>query len=196
MKNKGLFIALGCLGAIVLVGIIFVFSFVGRYNKYVEGEKFVENQWAEVENQLKRRFDLIPNLNKVADKFTKQERAIYDRIIEGRKAYSNASDVDGKVQAASQFSSDLSRLMVVVEQNPQLKSDAILRDFMTSLEGTENRIAVARKRYNDAATAYNTIIAKFPDKMIAGMFGFEEKPLYEISEEEAENVEVQFDEEE
>jgi LemA protein len=193
--KKGLFIAGGCLGALVVVGAIIAMSFIGRYNGYVTESKKVDGQWAQVENQLKRRFDLIPNLNKVADKFTKQERAIYDKIIEGRKAYSNAKDVDGKVQAASQFSSDLSRLMVVVEQNPELKSDGILRDFMVSLEGTENRIAVERMRYNEMVTIYNTMIAKFPDKFIAGMFGFKEKPLYKISETEAENIQVDFDEE-
>lgn len=193
--NKGLMAALGCLGAIVLFGVIIAVSFIGRYNGYVTASKAVDGQWAQVENQLKRRFDLIPNLNKVADKFTKQERAIYDKIIEGRKAYSNAPTTDGKVQAASQFSSDLSRLMVIVEKNPELKSDGILRDFMTSLEGTENRIAVERMRYNEMVTAYNTMIAKFPDKLIAGLFGFKEKQLFQISDTEAENIQVEFDEE-
>lgn len=193
--NKGLMAALGCLGAIVLFGVIIAVSLIGRYNGYVTASKAVDGQWAQVENQLKRRFDLIPNLNKVADKFTKQERAIYDKIIEGRKAYSNALTTDGKVQAASQFSSDLSRLMVIVEKNPELKSDGILRDFMTSLEGTENRIAVERMRYNEMVTSYNTRIAKFPDKFIAGAFGFKEKQLFQISGAEAENIQVEFDEE-
>ena len=194
MKNKGLMIALGCLGVIVLVGIMFAVSIMGRYNRYVTMSKQVDGQWAQVENQLKRRFDLIPNLNKVADKFTKQERAIYDKIIEGRKAYSNAPTVDGKVQAASQFSSDLSRLMVIVEKNPEIKSDGILRDFMVSLEGTENRIGTERMRYNEQVAAYNTLIAKFPDKIFASLFGFKEKTLFQISDTEAENVEVEFDE--
>lgn len=191
--KKGLAIGLGCLGALVLIALIIGGSITRKYNNFVTLGKQVDGQWAQVENQLKRRFDLIPNLNKVADKFTKQELAIFDKIVEGRKAYSNSKSTQEKINSANEFSGSLSRLLVIVENNPQIKSDAILRDFMVSLEGTENRIAVERMRYNEIVTAYNTVIAKFPDKIFASLFGFKEKPLFEVPEEQQENPEVKFE---
>ena len=192
MNNSPMKLFVGCLVALLLVGGIIAMIFVGQYNGIVTMNKQVDQQWAEVENQLKRRFDLIPNLNKVADKFTRQEKEIYDKIIQGRQAYSNAKTTGDKINAVNEFSSDLSRLLVVVEQNPELKSDRILTNFMVSLEGTENRIAVARKRYNDIVTVYNTKISVIPGRFFASMFGFKERTLFKVPEKEQQNIEVEF----
>ena len=184
--KKGLLIGLGCFGVIVVIALIAGSSLARRYNGFITMSKQVDGQWAQVENQLKRRVDLLPNLNRAVNKFTKQERAIYESIMEGRKAYGGAGSVEDKMDAYNSINSALSRLLVIVESNPEIKSDSVIRELMVSIEGTENRIAVERMRYNEIVTSFNTAISKFPDNIIAPMFGFKEKPLFEITKAESE----------
>jgi LemA protein len=196
MKGNGIKIAIGCFGLLVLTVLFTAIFFIKQKNSFVTTNESIDAQWSQVENQLKRRNDLIPNLNKVADKFTKQERDIYDKIIAGRQAYSNAKTPEDQMKAANAMRSDLSRLLVVVESNPQLKSDQILSNFMYELSGTENRIATERGRYNEAVKAYNLKVKRFPGMFVAPMFGYKERPYFDVPESEQANPEVKFSERE
>lgn len=193
MKSSGTKMIVGCLVALLVVGGIIAMVFIGQYNGLVKLNESVNGKWAEVDNQLKRRYDLIPNLNKVADKFTKQEREIYDKITEARKAYGGAKTPAAQVAAANQMESALSRLLVVVEQNPELKSDRILMGLMDELAGTENRIAVARQRYNDEVQLFNTRIKVIPGRFFANMLGFSAREFFKTPEKEKETPEVKFE---
>ena len=174
MKNKFL---IGVLVIIALLG----FFWWSTYNGLVKSSLAVDGQWAQVESQYQRRFDLIPNLVAAVQGSMKQEQQIFLGLAEARKAYAGASaggTTDQKVAAAGQMDSALSRLLVVMEQYPILKSNENALSLMSQVEGTENRIAVERMRYNEVVTGFNTKIALWPGSMIARMSGFSKKELY------------------
>lgn len=187
---------------IVVLGIIIFKLTAGVNNTAVELEEGLKKNWADVENAYQRRSDLIPNLVKTVEGSANFERGTLKDVIEARaKATSinvNADDLDaGQIQkfqqAQSGLSSALSRLLVTVERYPELKANQNFLQLQSQLEGTENRISVARNRYNEAVMQYNTYIRKFPNNIFAGMFGFERKPTFE-AEEGAENApDVEFD---
>lgn len=187
---------------IVILGIIIYNLTAGVNNTAVELEEGLKKNWADVENAYQRRSDLIPNLVKTVEGSANFERGTLKDVIEARaKATSinvNADDLDaGQIQkfqqAQSGLSSALSRLLVTVERYPELKANQNFLQLQSQLEGTENRISVARNRYNEAVMQYNTYIRKFPNNIFAGMFGFERKPTFE-AEEGAENApDVEFD---
>ncbi len=170
------------IGAIVLVLIIFGSSCVGMRNNMVIKQKFYQNKWAQVEVQLQRRYDLIPNLVSTVKGYAKHEKDVFTQIAESRAKLAGAGTVRAKVKAANGLESAISRLLMIVERYPVLKADANFRSLQDELAGTENRIAVERKRFNDAVTDYNTFIALFPNMIIAGMTGFRATELYEIPE--------------
>jgi LemA protein len=173
----------GCIlagvGAIVLVAIIIVVSLAGMYNGLVTKSQAVDAQWAQVETQLQRRYDLIPNLVNSVKGIMKQEQTIFDDIAQARTKYGGATTVDAKAAAAGQVESALGRLLAVVENYPELKSSQNVTTLMDELAGTENRISVERRRYNDLVRDYNTQIKTFPTNMLAGMFGFGEKQYFQ-----------------
>lgn len=144
------------------------------YNRFVSQEEAIKAQWAQVENQLQRRNDLIPNLVESTKGFAQQEKDVFQSIADSRAKLAGASTPDQKMAAANEQTSALARLLVVVENYPVLKSDATFARLMDELAGTENRIAVERMRYNESVQAYNTSRRSFPANITAGIFGFKE----------------------
>ncbi|WP_425389532.1 LemA family protein [Ekhidna sp.] len=179
----------------ILIIVVVVFLgynfFAGKYNSMVTMDEEVNTEWANVETQYQRRYDLIPNLVNTVKGFAEQEKEVLTQVTEARaKASSiqidpsnlNQEALQNFANAQGQLNSALSRLLVTVERYPDLKSNQNFLELQAQLEGTENRISVARTRYNEKTKAYNTYIRKFPNTMLAGMFGFERKPLYEATE--------------
>ena len=152
------------------------------YNRFVSQEEAVKAQWAQVENQLQRRNDLIPNLVESTKGFAQQERDVFNAIAESRARLAGAQTPEQKIQAANEQSSALARLLVVVENYPILKSNETFARLMDELAGTENRIAVERMRYNEKVQEYNTARRSFPANITAGIFGFKEYPLFQAPE--------------
>ena len=150
------------------------------YNRFVSQEEAIKAQWAQVENQLQRRNDLIPNLVEATKGFAQQERDVFQAIADSRAKLAGASTPDAKMAAANEQSSALARLLVVVENYPTLKSDATFARLMDELAGTENRIAVERMRYNEKVQEYETARKKFPANVTAKVFGFKGYPYWEV----------------
>lgn len=175
MKKAGIVIA-----AIFLFLALFL---IGFYNNLIGKTQAIENQWAQVETQYQRRFDLIPNLVKSVEGIMTQEQAVFGQIAEARTKYSGAATIEEKVKAATQVESALGRLLVIMENYPELRSAENVSQLMDELAGTENRIAVERRRFNDLVRDYNTTIKKFPANLIVGTFGFEERSYFEAVEE-------------
>ena len=178
------------IGAIVLFLFIIYRSFVGTYNNMIGQEEQVNQQWAQVENVYQRRADLIPNLVNTVKGYADFEQETLTGVIEARaKATSvnvNPQNLDANSlqqfqQAQDGLSSALSRLMVVVERYPNLKANQNFLDLQAQLEGSENRIAVERKKFNESVQGYNTYIRKFPNSVIANMSGFDQKGYFEAS---------------
>jgi LemA protein len=149
------------------------------YNRFVSQEETIKTQWAQVENQLQRRNDLIPNLVETVKGYAAQEQDVYKSIADSRAKLAGATTPEQKIAAANEQSSALSRLLVIVENYPQLKSNETFARLMDELSGTENRIAVERMRYNEAVQTYNTARRQFPANVTAKVFGFNEYKLFE-----------------
>lgn len=157
-----------------------LFSLTGcSYNSFTSQQEAIKGSWSEVENQLQRRNDLIPNLVSTVQGFAAQEKEILTRIAASREKLAGATTPSDKIDAANEQSAALARLLVVVENYPQLKSDQTFMRLMDELSGTENRIAVARGRYNERVTAYNTLRRRFPSNITAKIFSFEEWKFFE-----------------
>jgi LemA protein len=148
------------------------------YNKFVSQEEAVKAQWAQVQNQLQRRNDLIPNLVETTKGIAQQEKDVFGQIAESRAKMAGATTPEQRIQAANEQSAALGRLLVVVENYPQLRSSESFNRLMDELSGTENRIAVERMRYNERVQEYNTLRRRFPSNVTAGIFGFKEHPLF------------------
>ena len=169
---------LGLLAFIVIIS----FSLMGTYNNLVTKTQNVDGQWVQVETQYQRRFDLIPNLvNSVKDIF-EQEQDVFLAIAQARTKYVGAKGVNEKAQAATEVESALGRLLVIVENYPQLQSNTAVLGLMDGLAGTENRVSMERKRFNDLVRDYNTTIKRFPTNLIANMFNFETRAFFEAVE--------------
>lgn len=164
---------------IVLAAILFSWG-LGTYNSLISQEQTVSNNWATVETQYQRRFDLIPGLVNATKGYLKQEQKVFGDIAEARTRYTNApANSTDKVEATNQIEGALARLMVIMENYPVLKSDATVRGLTDELAGTENRIQIARERYNGQVQIWNTKVKTVPTSLIAGMFGFKEKAFFE-----------------
>ena len=148
------------------------------YNKFTTQEEAIKASWGEVQNQLLRRNDLIPNLVETVKGYAAQEKEIFTRIADSRARLAGAKTPEETITAANEQSSALARLLVVVENYPNLKSDANFQRLMDELSGTENRIAVARGRYNEKIQEYNTTRRRFPSNVTAKIFGFGEYPYF------------------
>jgi LemA protein len=148
------------------------------YNRFVGQEEAIKTQWAQVENQLQRRNDLIPNLVETTKGIAQQEKDVFGQIADSRARLAGARTPEETIQAANQQSAALARLLVVVENYPQLRSSESFNRLMDELSGTENRIAVERMRYNERVQEYNTSRRQFPANITAGLFGFKEYPLF------------------
>lgn len=179
-------------GIIIAIIVILIGTFISQFNKARTMKESVDAQWAQVENQLKRRFDLIPNLVETVKGFAAQEKDIFLGVAEARKAYFSASSVNEKAQAAGRLEGALSRLLLLQERYPQLKSNENFLKLQDSLEGTENRIAVERKRYNDQVRRLNTYVKTFPGIFFASWAGVGEAQYFEVPEAQQQAPQVKF----
>ncbi len=193
MKKK---VVIGCgvaAAVFILIGLVFVFYGIGSYNSMVKEEENVKEKWSQVENVYQRRLDLIPNLVATVKGYAAHEQETFKAVTEARAKAGGMVNIGGEAlknpamfqqfqQAQASLSSALQRLMVVVERYPDLKANENFLQLQSQLEGTENRIAVERKRFNEAARAFNTYIKQFPRVILAGMFGFNEKPYFKAQE--------------
>jgi LemA protein len=171
-----------------VLALIVVMWFWGSYNGLVTKSTEVDTSWSTVQTQYQRRFDLVPNLVNATKGAMKQEQAVFTAIAEARTRYAGApSGSNEQVQATNQYEGALSRLLVVMENYPQLKSIESVQRLTDELAGTENRVAVARDRYNVVVGGYNVYIKRFPKNLIAGMFGFTVREFFK-SDEEAKNA--------
>lgn len=175
MKNK---IIIGGIVIACLIG----FWLMSSYNSMVKASLTVDTQWAQVEAQYQRRFDLIPNLVASVQGLMTQEKDVFSAIANARQGYAGARTVDEKVAAAGRMESALGRLLVITENYPQLNSSETVKSLMIQLEGTENRVSVERTRFNDVVAAFNGSIITFPSNIIATIFGFEKREFFKASE--------------
>jgi LemA protein len=152
------------------------------YNTFTTQEEAIKAQWSQVENQLQRRNDLIPNLVETVKGYAQQEKDVFQSVADARAKMAGASTPSEKIAAANEETSALSRLLVVVENYPQLKSNETFARLMDELAGTENRLATERMRYNERVQEYNTLRRKFPSNVTAKMFSFKEYPYFEVPE--------------
>jgi LemA protein len=165
-----------------LTGMLVAATWMGSgcsYNKFTAQEESIKAQWGQVENQLQRRHDLIPNLVETTKGFAQQERDVFQAVSDARAKLAGATTPAQKIEGANAESAALARLLAVVENYPQLKSDTTFMQLSNELAGTENRIAVERMRYNQRVQEYNTLRRQFPSNMTAGIFGFKEYPYFE-----------------
>lgn len=180
------------LGIIVLLAVMAAGWMVSGYNRVVTMDEAVKTAWAQVENQLKRRYDLIPNLVETVKGYAAHEKGIFEHLADARTKYFQAQDVKGKIEASGELERALSRLLVLRETYPQLKANETFLKMMDSLEGTENRISVERKRYNDAVRDLNTHIRTVFGRFFAGLAGVTKAEYYQIPEGEKVAPKVKF----
>ncbi len=178
---------------IIIILLILVFWFVGRNNALIRMEEQVDAAWSEVDNQLQRRSDLIPNLVATVQGIADQEQEVFGAIADARARLAGAESVSDTAESYEALQGALSRLLVVVENYPQLRSNENFIRLQDELAGTENRIAVARRRYNESVREFNTAIRLFPTSIAAGLAGMDEKEYFEISDEAREVPAVEFD---
>lgn len=193
-KNLGLVITIG----IIAIAVMWCIS---GYNGLVSMDEGVQNKWADVETQYQRRADLIPNLVNTVKGYAAHEKETLESVVKARSEATNVK-IDPSNMTAEQMAqyqnaqngvtSALSKLLLVVEKYPDLKANQNFQELQSQLEGTENRIAVARRDYNAVAKEYNTAVRKFPKNILAGMFGFEKKEYFEAQEGSEATPEVKF----
>lgn len=189
--NKGLIIALSILAIIVIIA----GSFIGAYNQLQQLDEAVNSNWAQVENQLQRRSDLIPNLVNTVKGYAAHEKGIFTEIAEARAKLSGAvqsKDVKSVNQANAQFNGALSRLLAIAENYPNLKANENFTALQDELAGTENRLAVARMDYNNSVKTINATIRTFPMSIIAGMSGIKAREYFQVEEAKKEAPQVKF----
>ena len=180
-------------GVIILVILVLLIGWtLSKYNMFVTQGEQITAQWAQVENQYQRRFDLIPNIVNTVKGVAKQEQAVFIAIAEARTRYSGATTPDQKAEAASQVESTLGRLLVIAENYPVLQSSQAYRDLIVSLEGTENRISVERMKYNNMVRVFDTNIKRFPTSIVASLFGVKEHAYFDVPKENQQAPTVNF----
>ncbi|MFA5145135.1 MAG: LemA family protein [Candidatus Omnitrophota bacterium] len=176
-----------------VVILLVIISFTLTYNGIVAKNETITAKWAQVDNQLQRRNDLIPNLVNTVKGYAAHEKNLLEDIVNARSQWAKAGNVEEKVKAASSTDAALARLLLVVENYPNLKADQTFLKLSDELAGTENRIAVERMRYNEAVREYNITVRSFPGNIVAGMFGYKTATEYFKAEEKAKTVpEVKF----
>jgi LemA protein len=197
MKNKRLIMWI----IIIIVLLIFGASCKNMYNNMVNLREQVSREWANVENQYQRRLDLIPNLVATVKGYAEHEQETFDRVTQARAKATSVNVDAGNLSAESiqqysaaqgELSSALSRLLMVVENYPELKANQNFLELQAQLEGTENRIAVERKKFNDTTTEYNQYIKRFPPVLFAGILGFKEKPYFDAEPQASQAPKVEF----
>src|SRR5258707_9861119 len=181
-------IALAILAVLLVLGLLLGSSFVGRRNQMAIKREAVNSAWSQVDVVLQRRADLIPNLVETVKGFAKQEQTVYGEIAQARSQLLSAGTPEQKIAANARLDGALGRLLAIAENYPQLKSNENFLRLQDELAGTENRIAVARKRYNDTLQDYNTYVQQFPNSLFAKWAGFKPNPAYFAASEGARQV--------
>lgn len=189
-KHTGLFVTLGVIAAVIVIAVI---GIIGTYNSLVSLQAGVEEKESAISTQLQRRSDLIPNLVSTVKGYAAHEEEVYTAIADARSKLAGAGTVEEMAQANGELSSALSRLLVVVENYPELKANENFTALQDELAGTENRITVARNDYNTAAKEYNVKIRRFPNNLFAGMLGFEKVDYFEADSDATDVPEVSFE---
>lgn len=177
-------------GIVLAIVLVLVVWFIGAYNSLVSKKKRVENAWSQIDVQLKRRHDLIPNLVNAVKGYMKFEKETLEAVINARAKAVSGGSIDDRIKAEGELSGALSRLLAVFERYPELKSNQQVSQLMEELTSTENRITYARQFYNDTTMKYNTSIEVFPTNVVAKMFGFKPFPFFEAASGEKETPKV------
>ena len=178
---------------ILIVVIVLILAVVGMYNSLVRSKLRVDNAWAQIDTQLKRRFDLIPNLVETVKGYAKHESETLEKVIAARNSYTAATTETAKAEADNMLTNSLKSIFALSESYPELKANENFASLQSELTTTEDKIAYSRQFYNDAVQMYNTQIMVFPKNIIANMFGFKEKTFFEVKDEaQREAVKVQF----
>ena len=179
---------------ILIVLLLIVFWIIGQYNGLVTLRQRVKNAWSQIDVQLQRRFDLIPNLVETVKGYTKHEDEVLTKVTELRTSWAKASTVGEKAELSNELSGALKTIMAVSENYPDLKANQNFMQMQEELQNTENKVAYSRQFYNDTVTKYNTRLQIFPTNLIAGMLHFTEEELFRVeSEETRKNVKVSFE---
>lgn len=190
--KKGLLVGFGIIGIIIFLILITISYFWVTYNRLVTRNESIKNAWAQVDNQLERRSDLIPNLVETVKGYASHEREIFENIAQARARLAGARTPDEKMLASNELSGLLGRLLAIAENYPNLKANETFQTLMVQLEGTENRIAVERKRYNDVVLNYNQTLRRFPTNYLAGFFNFTQAPYFQVEGGKKEVPQVKF----
>lgn len=177
---------------LIVIVVLLILWLIGTYNKLVRARNKVRDQWAQIDVQLKRRFDLIPNLIETIKGYTKHESETLENVIKARNTYLSASTPQDQMNADGELTNAISKLFALTESYPDLKANTNFMELQSELKVTENKIAMARQFYNDTVLQYNNIVQTFPTVLIAGMFGFKTEKFIEAAENERQNVKVSF----
>ena len=177
---------------IIVIIVIIVIMGISKYNSFVRMKVEIDNAWAEIDNQLKRRYDLIPNYVETVKGYAAHEKEVFTEVTKARASVGQATTREETINANNELTGALSRLLLVVENYPDLKANVNFIRLQDELAGTENRLAVSRRRYNESVNNFNKKIVVFPNNIIAGMLGFTKEVFYEIEEVEKETPKVKF----
>ena len=178
---------------IILIIIVLILLYIGStYNKLVVLRNRVKDQWSQIDVQLKRRFDLIPNLVETVKGYASHEKDTLEAVVKARNEYLSSDTPEGKMEANNDLNKVVTKLFALAESYPELKADTSFRELQSTLTETEDKISYARQFYNDVVMKYNNKVEVFPSNIVAGMFGFKTNAYFNATEEECENVKVKF----
>ncbi len=178
---------------ILIIIVVLILIYLGStYNSFVVLRNRVKDQWAQIDVQLKRRFDLIPNLVETVKGYASHEKDTLEAVVKARNEYLSSDTPEGKIEANNDLNKVVTKLFALAESYPELKADTNFRELQTTLTETEDKISYARQFYNDVVMKYNNKVEVFPSNIVAGMFGFKTSAYFNVTEEERENVKVKF----
>ena len=178
---------------ILIIIVVLIFIYLGStYNSFVVLRNRVKDQWAQIDVQLKRRFDLIPNLVETVKGYASHEKDTLEAVVKARNEYLSSDTPEGKIAANNDLNKVVTKLFALAENYPELKADTSFRELQTTLTETEDKISYARQFYNDVVMKYNNKVEVFPSNIVAGLFGFKTSAYFNATEEERENVKVKF----
>jgi LemA protein len=185
-------IAFGCVGGLLVLAVVVALVFVGIYNRLVVLRNRVDNGWSQIDVQLKRRYDLIPNLVETVKGYAEHESSTFEKVVRARDMAMGASGTKEQGEAENMLTGALKSLFALAEAYPELKANQNFLALQEELSGTESKIAYARQFYNDSVMSYNTAIQTFPNNLLAGPFGFKERDYFEIEVEAKTAPQVSF----
>ena len=178
---------------ILIIIVVLILIYLGStYNSFVVLRNRVKDQWAQIDVQLKRRFDLIPNLVETVKGYASHEKDTLEAVVKARNEYLSSDTPEGKMEANNDLNKVVTKLFALAESYPELKADTSFRELQSTLTETEDKISYARQFYNDVVMKYNNKVEVFPSNIVAGMFGFKTSAYFNATEEERENVKVKF----